>query len=416
MAETLRVLYVSYLSLEDPLVETQVVSYLEGLSERGHTVHLLTFDPALDAQTRRGIAERLKARGIEWHSLRYHKRPSLPATAFDTLNGAVLAARLIRRHRLDAIHARNQVPVAMALLAQRLTKCKIIFDVRGLMADEYADAGRWKRGGLPYRITQRFQRTGLRRADAVVILTEAVRRHLHKLGANGDSATVIPCCADLQQIELRAREREAAKEELGASARPVMVYLGKFTGWYLEREMADFYAVARALWPDLMFLIITQADPRPMLRELERVGTGSADYRVIRVAPRDIGRYLAAADFGISFIRPCFSKISSSPTKIGEYLSAGLPVVSSRHIGDVDALIAGNGVGVLVEDFSRPCYELAVRALQELVHNRGLAERCQKVAREQLSLQELGIPRYDQVYRRVAATTHTGKPRPRAIR
>ena len=30
-----------------------------------------------------------------------------------------------------------------------LTGCKLIFDIRGLMAEEYADAGRWNAGGLP---------------------------------------------------------------------------------------------------------------------------------------------------------------------------------------------------------------------------------------------------------------------------
>ena len=29
----------------------------------------------------------------------------------------------------------------------------MIFDLRGLMAEEYVDAGRWRRGGLPYRLT-----------------------------------------------------------------------------------------------------------------------------------------------------------------------------------------------------------------------------------------------------------------------
>ena len=47
MPRLLRSLYVCYLSLEDPLVETQVVAYLEGLARRGHTIHLLTDEPNL---------------------------------------------------------------------------------------------------------------------------------------------------------------------------------------------------------------------------------------------------------------------------------------------------------------------------------------------------------------------------------
>ncbi len=165
----LRSLYVCYLSLEDPLVHTQVVAYLAGLAAAGHTVHLLTFDPELTEERRDAFAEQLGAQGIAWHSLRYHKRPSLPATVYDAFAGAAAAARIVRRHRLEAIHARNHVPLATALIVRRLTGCRLIFDIRGLMADEYADAGRWKKGGVAYRLT----RAGAARGAA------ERRRHRH---------------------------------------------------------------------------------------------------------------------------------------------------------------------------------------------------------------------------------------------
>ena len=125
----------------------------------------------------------------------------------------------------------------------------------------------------------------------------------------------------------------------GSATGRVLIYVGKFTGWYMEREMVDFFAAARRLDPTLFFLILTQADRELIRAELARAGIPEADYAITRAAPEQVGAYLAAADLGISFIRRCFSKISSSPTKIGEYLGAGLPVVSSAGIGDVDRLL-----------------------------------------------------------------------------
>jgi glycosyltransferase involved in cell wall biosynthesis len=402
--QTLRVLYVCYLSLEDPLVHSQVVAYLAGLAELGHTVHLLTFEPRLDRARARELEERLGRQGIVWHSRRYHKAPSLPATAFDVFAGALTAARLVRRHRLDAIHARNHVPAAMAMLASRLSSCRIVFDLRGLMAEEYADAGNWKRGGAPYRLAQWVQRAALRRADGVVTLTEAVRPHLSETRAGPDATFVIPCCADVEAIVKRADQRDLVREELGIDRdRPVMVYVGKFGGWYLDREMAEFVATASRSTPNLVFLIVTQADPTPMLNELTRRGIDTDDYRVLRAEHEQIGRFLAAADVGISFVKPCFSKISSSPTKIGEYLAAGLPVVSTAGIGDVDSLLRGDRVGVLIDELGEPAYESAAAAVEALRAEPGVRERCLAVARARLSLREVGIPRYDALYRRVAA-------------
>lgn len=402
--QTLRVLYVCYLSLEDPLVHSQVVAYLAGLVELGHTVHLLTFEPNLEPAQARAFEEQLRRQGIVWHSRRYHKAPSLPATAFDVFAGALSAARLVRRHRLDAIHARNHVPAAMAMLASRLSGCRTIFDLRGLMAEEYVDAGHWKRGGAPYRLAQWVQRAALQRADGVVTLTEVVRPHLSETKAGSDATFVIPCCADVEAIVARADQRDLVREELGIeSDQPVMVYVGKFGGWYLDQEMAEFVAAASRSTSSLVFLIVTQADPAPMLNELARRGVGVDGHRVLRAEHEQIGRFLAAANVGISFVKPCFSKISSSPTKVGEYLAAGLPVVSTAGIGDVDSLLRDDRVGVLIDEFSESAYESAAVAAEALCAEPDIRERCIAVAREKLSLREVGIPRYDALYRRVAA-------------
>jgi glycosyltransferase involved in cell wall biosynthesis len=399
--DSLRSLYVCYLSLEDPLAHTQVVAYLDGLVRRGHTVHLLTFETNLGAEQERAFADDLARRGITWHTLRYHKRPSLPATIYDALAGALTAVRLIRRHRLDAVHARSHVPAAMGLIARRITGCRFIFDIRGLMAEEYADAGRWRPGGIPYRITKRIEAMAIRRADERVVLTERVRRHLFGPG-RPDSAVVIPCCADLKRLEAGPAEVEAARAELGLEGRPAMVYVGKFTGWYLEGEMVDFFAVARSEIPELAFVVITQADRAPAISALKSRGIDESDYRITSAPPDRVGRLLAAADLGISFIRPCFSKISSSPTKLGEYLGAGLPVVSGPGIGDVDELLSSDGVGVLVPEFGPDAYRAAARQLRQLLADPQTAARCRAVAREHLSLEDVGIPRYDQLYRRLS--------------
>jgi glycosyltransferase involved in cell wall biosynthesis len=402
MGASLSSLYVCYLSLRDPLVETQVVAYLEGLAARGHTIHLLTFEPRLDAERSAALRDGLARRGITWHALRYHKRPSLPATIYDALAGALVAARLVRRHRLDAIHARNHVPAAMALIVRRLTRSGFIFDMRGLMAEEYSDAGRWREGGLAFRITKRVESAAIRRADGMVVLTERVREHL--FGDRPPPALhVIPCCADLDRIDGQRGDRERAREELGLGSRPVLVYVGKFGGWYMEREMVDFFDAARAVLDDPVFLIVTQEDRASIERELARHEIPASDYVITSAPPEQLGRLLAAADVGISFIRRCLSKISSSPTKVGEYLGAGLPVISSAGIGDLDSLLGAGGVGVLVEGFADDDYRAAATELRALMADPATAGRCRALARARLSLAEIGIPRYDALYREVSA-------------
>jgi glycosyltransferase involved in cell wall biosynthesis len=395
---TARSLYLCYASLTDPLIRTQVVAYLAGLARGGHVIHLLTFEPELDGRTRRELRAEMASQGIAWHHLRYHKRPSLPATIYDTLLGAAYACWLVVRHRLGLIHARSHVPVAMGLLARMPTRRKLIFDIRGLLAEEYVDAGRWVRGGSPYRITTWIQGVGLRRADGFVVLTERVRRVLFGEAAR-PRTYVIPCCADFDRLAPRARDVRA---ELGLGDRPVMVYVGKLTGVYMDREMADFFAVARQHEPELAFLVLTQSPADSIVDELRRSGVGEDAYRITQAPSSEVGTYLAASTFAICFCHPKPSLIASSPTKIGEYLAAGLPVVSGPDVGDTDTILREREAGIVVESFDDATYERATQQMLALAGEPGIRERCRAVAQSVFSLDEVGIPRYDALYREIA--------------
>ncbi len=397
----LRSLYLCYLSLDDPLVESQVVAYLEGLARRGHAIHLLTFETGPLTRSRRAeLRERLRARGVRWHGLRYHKRPSLPATTFDTMCGALACAWLVRRHKLGAVHARNHVPAAMAMLAAPFAPHRLIFDIRGLMAEEYVDLGRWRSGGLAFRITKRTERAAIRRATGVVVLTHRVRRLLFGAG-NRDDVVVIPCCADVERLSTQRASRTEVRRTLGIGARPVLAYVGKLGGWYMDAEMVDFFLVARDAIPGLHFLVVTQADRGAIERQLAGRGIYPADYTLTAVEHPRLGELLGVADAAIALIRPVPSKVATSPTKIGECLAAGLPIVAT-DVGDVRPLLEDSRTGIVLDDFSRRAYRAGADRLASMLADPTTASRCVAAAREHLSLREIGIPRYDALYRVVA--------------
>src|ERR1700756_5060881 len=97
-----RSLYICYFGLREPLVQTQVLPYLRELTARGVEMSLLTFEP--EPFDRSEWRERLRRDGIAWHTLRYHKRPTLPATLYDIVRGAFRAASIARRGHIQILH------------------------------------------------------------------------------------------------------------------------------------------------------------------------------------------------------------------------------------------------------------------------------------------------------------------------
>lgn len=394
----MRSLYLSYNDATGPLVQSQVVPYLMGLAERGHRFTLVTWQ----RPSTRGVSaasERMERAGIRWHALRYHAAPRLPATLYDIAAGIALGLRLMRRERFDVVHARSDVPAAVAWGLHRLTGIPFIYDMRGMMADEYAEGGVWSAGSLAYRVTKQMEGRLLTDAAAIVVLTDNIAGYLRSQDARcGSRITVVPCCVDLGRFTPVQRR---------PPGRPMrLVYAGSVGTWYSMDAMADFVAFGAASRA-LELLLLTPQEGGALHSTMARRTTLTGRYRVIEAAPESVPAHLASADVGLSFRRASFSQRASSPIKISEYLACGLPVVSTPGVGDVDQLLERERVGVVVRSCDDEGYRTAWERLDALcAEGPRLAERCRAVAERDLSLAE-GVRRYASLYDALAARTVT---------
>jgi glycosyltransferase involved in cell wall biosynthesis len=394
-------LYICYFGLREPLVQTQVLPYLRELAAAGVEVYLLTFEPQMqrewDANTRNDEKARLVAQGIKWSALAYHKRPSAPATLYDIAAGASMAVRLVRRHRIDVLHARAHIPMAMALIAARITGCFLVFDIRGMMAEEYADAGVWAEKSITFRAIKMIERAGIRRADQLVVLTHSMRKWLRESGlTTGEKIEVIPCCVDFARYDQLDNE---TNQEPGNFE---VIYAGSVTGLYLLEEMAAFFVALRQHEPRAFLRILTMSPLDEATRRLVRAGVARENFWVGRVDAREVPHYLRRARVGLSFRKSTFSQLAASPTKIPEYLAAGLPVVSNAGIGDVDNLLESEGVGAVVRDFTPAEFERAARIALQLAADSKVRAHCVEVAHRYFDIKTIGANGYLNVYRRIA--------------
>lgn len=403
---SLRTLYLCYFGLREPLVQTQVLPYLRQLTAAGVKVHLLTFEPHLrenwnedELTNQRAL---LAKEGIRWLYLPYHKSPSVPATVYDIMAGARFAVRLARREGIQVLHARAHVPMAMALCARRFARVKVIFDIRGLMAEEYADAGIWTERSLPFRLVKSLERAGIRRADQLVVLTERLRDWLiaHKL-KSAEQIEVIPCCVDFTRFDSGRADREGVTTPDFATNRFEVVYAGSLLGLYLVEEMARFFKAIKTQRPGALLRILSVSPTTEGVAALKRAGLQENDFEITAVPAADVPGYLRRARVGISFRKPAFAQIAASPTKIPEYLAAGLPVVCNAGIGDMDELVERERVGVVLHSFDDAAYQEGAKQALLLAEETGLRERAVRIARQYFDLTTIGGPGYVNVYERL---------------
>ncbi len=409
-------LYLCYSWLNEPLVQTQVLPYLRELQKDGIKVSLMTFEREMSRNwTGEQIEEqrlKLAQEGIDWYALPYHKSPSVPVTLYDIYNGMRLAHKLIRERKVDVLHARVHVPALMAAIARKFSrrKPKMIFDIRGFMAEEYTDAGTWKPNGILFRTLKRVERWLMHEADAFVVLTEAARKVLfpesRETGRDrlGRPVEVIPCCIDRQRFQAADNlSPDVIRRELNLDGRNVIVHTGSLSGLYLTDKIVDLLAVYRQKDASVFALILTQSDPDLIISLLRKSGFTDADFLVTSVSPDEVPRYLKAANIAVSFVKSGYATVSRSPTKIPEYLACGLPVISNTGVGDVDEQIQTDRTGALVEDLTPEGYLKALQKIEDLQKTEDLAASCRSSAWNRFDLKTIGREKYRRLYDRLMA-------------
>ena len=404
-ASLIRTLYISYDGLLEPLGQSQILPYLEGLSGKGVTFILLTFekpgDMALRSVTWERTVARLEAAGIEWVSLSYHKRPILLSTLYDVACGAARALCLARRYRAQLLHVRSTVPAVMALPSRWLLRCPLLFDIRGFWADERVEGGIWRRG-IVYRVAKQIEWLLYRNADGVVSLTQAGKHVVEGLPAvagRGIPVEVIPTCVDTDRFTPKIRN-EALMMQAGFEGKVVFTFLGSVGTWYALDLTLDFFRVVCPEIPNAAFLFIVRGTGDELQAQLKPSGLAMQSLVLPEVAHEQVPSWLSIASVGTAFSRPTPSNTARFPTKIGEYLASGLPVVVSAGLGDCDHLIETERVGVIVSEHTPEGHRQAVKALRELLEDPGLSDRCRRVAMTYLSLSQ-GVMRYHMLYRKL---------------
>ncbi|HEY0044945.1 MAG TPA: hypothetical protein VGB62_10395, partial [Allosphingosinicella sp.] len=175
--------------------------------------------------------------------------------------------------------------------------------------------------------------------------------------------------------------RAAVRRELGIDpAAPLLVYAGSIGPKYLFAPVRDFARALGRVRPDARLLVLTGS---PELAHAALGADAPLSPLVMNVPPRDVGRYLAAADLGLAFYQDRFSTQAIAPLKVAEYLLCGVPVLGTAAVGPTQAAL---DAGMFLDESAGP--EEAVRWLMEeiLPHRESVRARARTVGTENFSL------------------------------
>lgn len=406
----MRILYVSYDGMTDPLGQSQVIPYLSGLSQLGYTISIISCEKKERFEKHgNDIRQLLAANRIAWHPVPYSSLPSVLSRQLNLSRIHKKALQLCRQQKPDVVHCRSYMAALTGLKLKQKQHIKFVFDMRGFWADERIDGQIWslenKVQKRIYRFFKKKETAFLENADYTISLTENAKEEIHSWKTVGHQPVpiqVIPCCADLDLFSPASVDQGTVarlKQELHiAESDLVISYLGSVGTWYMLEEMLDFFKALSEKNPHAKFLFVTPDDPAQILQKAAARAIAPEKIMIRAASRKEVPQYLSLSAISIYFIKPLYSKKASSPTKTAEIMGMGIPIITNTGIGDSDRILEDAKAGVLVTDFSTAEYLRAINRVGELL--KPDRTKIMQAARSYFSL-EKGVQLYDSVYRKL---------------
>lgn len=360
--------YLSIDSIQEGVGSSQITPLLIGLARTGKKICLLSFEKIKPGDD---LIKQFHEAEIAWTPHEFGNAGALAGLArLNELRKSVPPS--------DILHGRSDIPTAAAVWSN--IDAPVLWDVRSLWSDQRKLIGTPGWNSLTARGARALENVSASNAKAMTTLTAAVIPVLEKRHTKLPLIRqVIPTCVQTSKF-------------IPTSMPPgqlVCLLSGTFNNYYDIERMRE---IVSAIKKSINLKVIWA---RPS--EAPEVGLGIGEDMIVTATHSEMPSLVASAHFGMAICKENTqeSLAAAVPTKIGEFLASGRPIIVSKGIGDMDALINETNTGIVVahdDSLSKIGEQIA-----GLVSDSGIEERCRLLAMKYFDMSQ-AITSYSKIY------------------
>ena len=389
------ILYLSYDGLLEPLGHSQILSYLELLSKH-YSITILSYEKKIDwvnFQNVYLVKKILSNCHINWIHLKYTSKPYIISTIWDIIKGVFYAILISKKKKIDLVHSRGDIPALIALLLKKIIKFKFLFDMRGFWADERVDWGIWKKKNILYKLFIFLEKIFYDKADGIISLTNVgIKKIRNDFGIYKSNKifSVIPTCTNLQLFY---------PNNNFCSDKIILAHVGAVGTRYEFDKVLSFFILINEIIPTQL-LILNKGEHDLVKKKLDSFNIDKKKYQLLSCNYSEVSLHLQNVSAGIFFSKKGSYLDGYFPTKLGEFLACGKPVITNLINNDVQEIISENKVGIIIENFTKSKLKYYAEKFVKLIKSDNINYVCRATAEKNFSIEE-GAIRYKDVYEKL---------------
>lgn len=363
--------YVTIDSLSEGVGSSQITPLMTRLSKSGMKINLISYEKSSpDSQ----LQDYFEAIGVAWNFRSFGSSGSLGGIA--RLNNLRLEIP-----KTNLIHARSDIPAVAAIISNQ---AQVLWDVRSLWADQKIMIQQNIFNKTLYKSYRKLEKISAHKSLGMSTLTSAVVPILERRnGRLPMMRTVVPTAVDLDRFQLSNKMPSVLKA----------LFSGTYNDYYDLNLSSLFMEELRSQ------IRVETHWARPFESSKSYLGVGEEE--ILFVPQTEIAKLIPNYSFGVSIckLNAGPSLTAAMPTKIGEFLACGRPVVVNRGLGDMDKFIAESKVGVTLSGDPGNARDAATELI-ELVSDPETPSRCRAIAEKYFSM-DIGAEKYLDLYARM---------------
>ena len=240
------------------------------------------------------------------------------------ISGAINVRKICNNLEIDIVHLRAKLPAIIFTLAFK--KKKFIYDIRSF-AGQWVDTKAIRKGSLLEKLFLLFERYLIKNANGLVVLDSSGGEFLNSFYKTNNFFKVIPTSTDISRYKPKFKKdgKEIKFVCLGGAQYP-----------YLTLEALIFIKQLIEIGFQCKIDFINKGDHEIIRNLSKKINFPMEFLKVLEIKNEEIPDLLINYDCGLVFIAEGKWLKMCSPTKIGEYLAAGLFIISLEGINITD--------------------------------------------------------------------------------